>query len=153
MHDLQYLLIIFGAVILFILITITKKYLQNPFGFVLLLPFLGLMLFGYVIFSKYQLDAYYEKALEAPDQIRYCGMFSQWVEVEISTRQGKIKERVFLFQNDIQGLLFTNSLRTRQQFPELKTLKVRDRICFQFSPQYKDEQDRYILTDFEKIGS
>lgn len=147
MYDLQQLLIFFGMLIIFIIITLLKKYVQNPFGFFLLLPCLGLILFAYVAFSKYQLNNYYKQALTSPEQIRYCGIF-EWVEVEQQTRQGIIKEKVFYFQNDRQGFLFSNSLRARQQFPELKILKEKDQICFQFSVQYKDENGRYILTAF-----
>lgn len=151
MHDLQHVLIVAGLIFFFLVIILIKKYLQNPFGFVVLLPCLGLLFFGYVMYSKYQLNQYYAQALAAPEQIRYCGMFSQWVTIEKQTRQGVIKEKVFLFQNDRQSFLFSNDLRARQTFPALKTLKEQDQICFQFSPQYKDEQDRYILTDFQKL--
>ena len=151
MYDLQQFLIFSGALILFILISLMKKYLQNPFGFVLLLPCLGLMFFGYVMYSKYQLNQYYEQALNNPEQIRYCGIFAKWVEVDKLTRLGIIKEKVFLFQNDRQGFLFSNNLRVRQQFPALVQLKEQDQLCFQFSPQYKDEDNRYILTDFKKL--
>lgn len=151
MDNLQHILILAGAVFLFLVITLLKKHLQNPFGVVLLMPCLGLIFFAYVMFSKYQLNQYYEQAFHAPEQIRYCGVFAQWIKVEKPTRHGTIKEKVFLFQNDIQHFLFSYSLRARQQFPELTTLQERDAICFQFSPQYKDEHGRYILTDFKRL--
>ena len=88
-----------------------------------------------------------QSPITSPEQIRYCGIF-EWAEVEQQTRQSIIKEKAFYFQNDRQGFLFSNSLRARQQFPELKTIKPKDQICFQFSPQHKDEQGRYILTAF-----
>lgn len=151
MQDLQLLLVISGVAILFIFITIIKKHLQNPFGFILLLPCVGLLFFSYVMYSKYQLNQYYQQALKAPEQIRYCGIFAKWIEVERQTRHGVIKEKVLLFQNDRQGFVFSYSLRTRQQFPALNTFKEKDQICFQFSPPYKDDQGRYILTDFKII--
>ncbi|RKG29830.1 hypothetical protein [Acinetobacter tianfuensis] len=150
MDSLQHILILAGVIFLFLVIILLKKYMQNPFGFLLILPCLGLLFFGYAAFSKYQLHRYYEQALNAPAQIRYCGIFAKWVVVEKPTRHSIIQEKVFLFQNDRQGFLFSNSLRTRQQFPELQTLKEQAPVCFQFSPEYKDEEGRYILTAFEK---
>ena len=88
-----------------------------------------------------------QSPITSPEQIRYCGIF-EWAEVEQQTRQSIIKEKAFYFQNDRQGFLFSNSLRARQQFPELKSIKPKDQICLQFSPQYQDEYGRYILTAF-----
>ena len=107
-------------------------------------------MYSYVMFSEHQLKQYYKKAFSASEQIRYCGIFRQWVEVKHQNRNDTVTEKVFYFQNDRQGFLFTNSLKARERFPDLKNLKVNDPVCFQFSPKYKDEMDRYILTGFKK---
>ena len=150
MHNLQYIFLIFGIIFLFLLLNLLKKYMKNPFAMFAIFPFLGLCMFSYVMFSEHQLKQYYKKAFSASEQIRYCGIFRQWVEVKHQNRNDTVTEKVFYFQNNRQGFLFTNSLKARERFPDLKNLKVNDPICFQFSPKYKDEMDRYILTGFKK---
>ena len=150
MYHLELILFICGLLICFVFILLMKKYADRPFGMLAVLLLLGLCLFSYISFCKYQFKLYYEKALIAPDQIRACGIFTQWSEVTHYRRHNISTEKVFYFQNDRQGFLFTNSLKARERFPDLKNLKVNDPICFQFSPKYKDEMDHYILTDFKK---
>ena len=86
----------------------------------------------------------------APDQIRACGIFTQWSEVTHYRRHNISTEKVFYLQSDQEAFLFTNSPRARQSFPDLKTLNINEHVCFQFSPDYTDEMDRYILTGFKK---
>ena len=150
MQDLQVIFLIFGIAFLFLLLYLLRKYTDHPFTMFAMIPLLGLCMFSYVMFSEYQLTQYYKKAFTAPEQIRYCGTFHQWVEIRQQNRHNVSIEKAFYFQNDRQGFIFTNSLQARQRFSELNTLKVNDPICFQFSPQYKDEMDRYILTGFKK---
>ena len=150
MQDLQVIFLIFGIAFLFLLLYLLRKYTDHPFTMFAIFPFLGLCMYSYVMFSEYQLTQYYKKAFTSPEQIRYCGIFRQWVELTHQGRYDNITEKVFYFQNDRQGFLFSNSSEAQQRFPELKNLAINDRICFQFSPKYKDEMDRYILTDFKK---
>ncbi len=65
----------------FITVSFFKNKIQLPTGFIITLPILGLCLFAYVAFSKYQLNNYYKQALTSPEQ----------------TRQGIIKEKGFYF--------------------------------------------------------
>ena len=150
MYHLELILFICGLLICFVFILLMKKYADSPFGMLAVLLLLGLCLFSYISFCKYQFKHYYEKALIAPDQIRACGIFTQWSEVTHYRRHNISTEKVFYFQSDRQAFLFSNSPRARQSFPDLKTLNINEHVCFQFSPDYTDEMDRYILTDFKK---
>ena len=150
MYRLELILFICGLLICFVFILLMKKYAERPLGMLAILLLLGLCLFSYISFCKYQFKQYYEKALIAPDQIRACGIFTQWSEVTHYRRHNISTEKVFYFQSDRKGFLFSNSPRARQSFPDLKTLNINEHVCFQFSPDYTDEMDRYILTGFKK---
>lgn len=114
MYHLELILFICGLLICFVFILLMKKYADRPFGMLAVLLLLGLCLFSYISFCKYQFKHYYEKALIAPDQIRACGIFTQWSEVTHYRRHNISTEKVFYFQSDRQGFLFSNSPRARQ---------------------------------------
>ena len=136
MYHLELILFICGLLICFVFILLIKKYVERPFAMLAVLLLLG--------------KHYYEKALIAPDQIRACGIFTQWSEVTHYRRHNISTEKVFYFKSDRQAFLFSNSPRARQSFPDLKTLNINEHVCFHFSPDYTDEMDRYILTGFKK---
>ena len=82
-----------------------------------------------------------------------CLAISASANINLNThyrRHNISTEKVFYFQSDRQGFLFSNSPRARQSFPDLKSLNINEHVCFQFSPDYTDEMDRYILTGFKK---
>lgn len=149
MNELYYFLLIFGIALFFIILHFFKKYTQNPLAIVLIFPFLGLCLFGYVTFSEYKLKQYYQDALNSPDQIKYCGYFTKYVEFEHQSRHTILKETALVFQYRAdQTFLFSKDARTLKKFPLVAQLKPMQTICFQFSTHYKDEYNRYILTNF-----
>ena len=150
MYRLELILFICGLLICFVFILLMKKYVDRPFDMLTVKIIININLFSYINFCKYQFKHYYEKALTAPEQIQACGIFTQWSEVTHYQRHNISTEKVFYFQSEQQGFLFSNSPRARQSFPALKTLNINEHVCFQFSPDYTDEMDRYILTGFKK---
>ena len=87
MYHLELILFICGLLICFVFILLMKKYAERPLGMLAILLLLGLCLFSYISFCKYQFKQYYEKALIAPDQIRACGIFTQWSGHPLPTAQ------------------------------------------------------------------
>ena len=41
-----------------------------------------------------------QSPITSPEQIRYCGIFRQWVEVKHQNRNDTVTEKVFYFQNN-----------------------------------------------------
>ncbi|WP_111860790.1 hypothetical protein [Acinetobacter sp. CFCC 10889] len=149
MNELYYFLLIFGIVLLFSILQLLKRYIKNPLIIFVTFPFIGLLFFAYVTFSEYKLKQYYQDAFKSPEQIKYCGYFTQYVELEYQSRHSILKETAVLFQyRSDQTFLFSKDTRTLEKFPTIANLKPMQAICFQFTTRYKDERNRYILTDF-----
>ena len=98
MYHLELILFICGLLICFVFILLMKKYADRPFGMLAVLLLLGLCLFSYISFCKYQFKQYYDKALIAPDQIRACGIFTQWSEVTITDGTISALKKCFTFR-------------------------------------------------------
>ena len=98
MYHLELILFICGLLICFVFILLMKKYVDRPFGMLAVLLLLGLCLCSYISFCKYQFKQYYEKALIAPDQIRACGIFTQWSEVTITDGTISALKKCFTFK-------------------------------------------------------
>lgn len=149
MSELYNFLLIFGLILFFIFLQLVKKYTNKPIAIFLIFPFLGLILFSYITFSKFKLNQYYQDAFKSPNQIKYCGYFTRYIQFEYQGRNAIIKETALLFQyRSDQTFLFSQNKHTLKKFPNIADLKPMQPICFQFSPEFKDQRNRYILTNF-----
>lgn len=112
--------------------------------------FLSLIFFYLYVFGINQYREYLQqKAIDSPHQIQQCG----WFEYKIAFNQSKKKyDTAYMFRNsksESEFIQLNGDTITQNKFQILNQLQPKQALCFQYSKDIKDLNDRYILTNIE----
>lgn len=90
---------------------------------------------------------YYYLAVNSSDQQRYCGVFNQYKPVERYSKTGNWTQNLYEFKTE-QGqiFIFARNRAVAKNLPIMAQIQPNQKICFQYSPNFKDSNTRYLLT-------
>ena len=126
-----------------------KNYKSNLIQTLVLIGIFPLILISYLSVHKF----YYYLAVNSPTQQRHCGIFYQYQTVKhysktySRTDDGSWIQYLYKFKTE-QGEIFTfaRDRYVAKKLPLLRYIQPQQKICFQYSPKFKDSDGRYLLT-------
>ncbi|MCJ0829968.1 hypothetical protein MN869_16105 [Acinetobacter sp. NIPH1876] len=110
---------------------------------VLIVALVPLIFISYLSAHKF----YYYLAVNSPTQQQHCGIFHQYQTVKRYSKTGDSIQYLYEFKTE-QGqiFIFANNRYVAQHLPIMADLQPKQKICFQYSPKFKDSDEHYLLT-------
>ena len=126
-----------------------KNHKSNLIQTLVLIGIFPLILISYLSVHKF----YYYLAVNSPTQQCHCGIFYQYQTVKhysktySRTDDGSWIQYLYKFKTE-QGEIFTfaRDRYVAKKLPLLRYIQPQQKICFQYSPKFKDSDGRYLLT-------
>lgn len=102
---------------------------------------------GIIFLYVYAHQLYYYVALNSSKQQHHCGIFHQYQAVEHYSRTGNWTQLLYEFKTE-QGqiFIFARNRAVAKHLPIMAYIQPKQKICFQYSPKFKDSDGRYLLT-------
>lgn len=120
-----------------------KNHKSNLIQTLLLIGIFPLILISYLYAHKF----YYYLAVNSPTQQHYCGIFDQYQTVERYSKTGNWTQYLYEFKTEQgQRFVFARNRATAKHLPIMAHIQPKQKICFQYSPEFTDSDEHYLLT-------
>ncbi|MCY6412486.1 hypothetical protein QTA56_10155 [Acinetobacter sp. VNH17] len=98
--------------------------------------------------SIYRINDYL--AVNSSIQQHKCGIFSQENFIEHHAKSGSYKQSLYEFKTETGEIFaFAYNRHLARRLPQIRSLQPQQKICFQYSPKFKDSDGYYVLTDLK----
>ncbi|NAR97840.1 hypothetical protein [Acinetobacter haemolyticus] len=121
-----------------------KRIKSDLLNFLFIVSILPLVLVLYLSAHKF----YYYLAVNSSLQQRHCGIFHQYKPVVRYSKTGNWTQNLYEFKTEHgQIFVFVRDRAVAKHLPLMAYIQPQQKICFQYSPKFKDSDERYLLTD------